>query len=119
MTGVLEEPVGHRDESRLRGPGLCKRRGIVDCEPVEDRVLADAREALDDMQIFARTAKHGLASKVGGVDNQRVAFPMAYRIADPEANVGREMSTAVQRNDPRVVDLFDKNHHILRGLDDL
>src|SRR5262245_48337243 len=71
---LVDEAVGRRPRV-LRAPRPGPRRRIVDRELVAQRVRASAREALDDVQVFARAAEAGLVAEVRGVDDQRVAFP--------------------------------------------
>ena len=55
---------------------------------------------------------------VGRVDDERVAFPVAAGIAEEAADRRRRVGTAVERDDPRLVDHLLKHHHV-RRLDNL
>ena len=44
---------------------------------IQKRLAIDASEALDHVQVFRGPAEPRLVREIGGVDNQRVAFPMA------------------------------------------
>src|SRR5215467_8075887 len=106
MTGVLVYFVRDRTESRLPGPSPGKRRGIVDREPVEDRLRANACEPLDHMQILSGSSESGLACKIGRVDNQRISLPMADRVPHPLPDIRWQVRAAVQWDDPWIVDLL-------------
>ena len=104
VAGVLvDRPVGLRHRIR-HGPRPRPRRRIVDREAIVERVGVDAREALDEVQILARSAEVRPVGEVRRVDDQRVALPAAARVAHPRAEARGEMRTAVERNDARVVD---------------
>src|SRR5271157_5055365 len=77
MTSILINRACCRQERVLHGPVPGKCSGIVDRDLVQDRIRVHPGEALDGVQVFARTPKAGLGGEVGGVDNQSVAFPMA------------------------------------------
>src|SRR5437867_5936945 len=50
----------------LAGPRFVPRRRVVNREPIEQRVRAGPREALDDVQVLARAAELRLVGEVGG-----------------------------------------------------
>src|SRR6185312_15940902 len=87
VAGILVQGTlgrGHRYFS-TPCPAPCVR--IVNRELIEDRVGAHAREALDDVQSRARSLERRLLGEIRRVDNQRVAFPPAARVASPTPNV--------------------------------
>jgi hypothetical protein len=94
------------------------RRRIVHREPIEQRVGVDASEALDDVQVLARTAEARLVGEVRRVDHERVAFPASDRVAHPLAHGCRQMR-GVHADDAGVVDHLGENHHVRRRLHDL
>ena len=55
--------------------------------------------------------------RIGGVDNERVAFPVAAQVALPLADA--DMRPAVQGNDAGVVDHFGQDPHVVRSLEHL
>src|SRR5713101_6595201 len=61
--------------------------------------------------------ERGLTQEVRGVNDQRLAFPMAPRVAHPLAQLA--VRTAIQRNDPRVVNHLVKDHDVLTCLEQL
>ena len=85
-----------------RDPGL----GIVDGKRVVDRILAGAREALDDVQplagenvlasVLRRAAEIRQRREVGRVDDERVAFEAADGVAGEPLDARRRMRPAVQ-----------------------
>src|ERR1700693_2197202 len=87
VTGVLVKVIRYRHESRLCCPGSCKRRRVVDREPVENRIRADAREPFDHVQVLTGSPEPGLAGEISRVYHQRVALPVANRISHPPADV--------------------------------
>ena len=54
-----------------------------------------ARPALDQVQVLARALEIGLRTEVRHVDDERVALPVAARVAVPLADVGRQMRASV------------------------
>src|SRR5438309_11526185 len=88
------------------GPWLGPRRWIFDCELVSHHVVGSAREAFDEMQLFAGSSKRGAIREIRGVDHQRITLPMSYRVPLPQADILRNVRTAVGGDDARgVVDL--------------
>ena len=97
---------------------------------VVDRVLVDAREALDDVQLLAlRNRSNTLGGHVGrdaalvvvagDVHDEGVAFPTTPGIAVPQAEARPEMRTPVERNDARFVDHLVDDRHVAGTLQDL
>src|SRR5439155_6220436 len=88
LAGVLHHlPVGSQGEGPralpLPGEGL----GVVDDHFVGDVTQVGPREALDEMQLIAvRMANRiqaGPPVEIDRVDDQRVALPVAHRVAEP------------------------------------
>ena len=103
---------------------------VLDPRLVVDPVGRRSREALDDLQRRAlrdpfhparrRAGRNPVpVAEVGGLDHQRVAFPAAARVALQQAHRRRQRRTAIQRDDPRVVDHLGVNHDVAGRLDDL
>src|SRR4030095_11414038 len=63
------------------GPWLHPRGRIIDRHLVVDRVGARPRETLREMQAIRRAHEVALRREVRRVDDERVAFPMAARVA--------------------------------------
>src|ERR1700722_19058056 len=82
-------------ELLLDRPGLGPHGRIFDRDLVGEALRPGAGPALDEMQVLARTEDVGLRAEVGHVDHQRVAVPVAARIAEPLADPGRQMGAAV------------------------
>src|SRR5262245_7051699 len=79
-------------------PGPRPHRRILDGRLVFKRVGAGARPALDQVQILARAAIVVLRAEIGHVDDERVAFPAPARVAEPLADVGRQMRAAIHHD---------------------
>ena len=111
---LVDQLVGLRHRDR-RAPFRRPRRGIVDRELVLQRVRIDAAEALDQVQVLRRAAEPGLLREVGGVHHERVAFPVADRIAGQRSDVRRRVRPPVQRDEAGAVDhLVEDQHGVLR-----
>src|SRR5579863_6864490 len=90
----------------LRGPWFIPCGGIFHRELVNEPVRRVAREALDEMQLFTGPPKSGQVGEIRGVHHQRIALPMAHRIALIQADTWRDMRTPVGGDNTRgVVDL--------------
>ena len=61
----------------------------------------------------------GLIGVIGGLDDQRVAFPVAARIAHVLADVGAHVRAAVERDHAALMDHFVAEHHVSGRLHDL
>src|ERR1700683_1886864 len=68
---------------------------VFDRDNVFERSWPGACPALDHMQILARPLIIGLRAEVCHVDDERIALPMAARVAIPLADVGRQMRASV------------------------
>src|SRR5262245_48460743 len=86
---LRHERVGPRVEDardRIHGPGLEQHVRVLNRRDPAQRV-ALAREALGDLELeaveVARLVQPALVRKANGLDHQRVALPMADRIALP------------------------------------
>ncbi len=106
-------------QGNLSGPGLRPCCRIADREPVVDRVRGDAGQSLDQAQAVRRPPEVGLAREVRRLDDQRVALPMATRVAVPLPDMVREWWASVQRDDSRGVDHLHQNYGVVRCLEDL
>ena len=112
--------LGHRDRCR---PRLREGRRIVDRDLVVHRTGTESREALDDATLLAGAIdSHVSLVDVGEIDrlnDERIAFPVAARVAQPLFDAGPDVRTPVHRNDPRVVNHLDENHDVAGHLQDL
>src|SRR5215813_14103528 len=79
-------------------PGPCPHRWVLDRRLVFKRVGPGPRPALNQMQVLARAAIVVLRAEIGHVDDERIALPAATRVAEPLADVGRQMRAAVHHN---------------------
>src|SRR5689334_12142557 len=70
------------------------------------------------MQVRGRSLELRLVGEIGGVDDQRVTFPMANGIAEPLANIRWRMR-AVDADNANVVDHLNENQYVIRSLHDL
>src|SRR5438132_11624479 len=118
MAGVLVElPLHLLDEYFSRPwPGPIPR--IFRGELVEKRVFLGARDAFNHVQVLG-SREGSQIREIGGVDYQRIAFPMADRVAQPLADVLGQMGTPIQGNEADVVDLLGFNGHVSGTLYDL
>jgi hypothetical protein len=76
MAGVLVDGFFRRPQWDHRGPRFSPRAGIIDSELPLQSIGASAREPFDDMQLLGRDVPEHAGSVVGGIDYQRIAFPM-------------------------------------------
>src|SRR5262245_38275942 len=76
-------------------PGTRPHGWICKCRDVFKRGWPGASPALDQVQVLARAAIVGFRTEVGHVDNERVALPMAARVAEPLTDVGRQVRASV------------------------
>ena len=70
------------DQFLFHSPGLRPGRRIFDCYGIFDGIGIDPRKALDEMQVFASVHEAEFRRKVSDVDDQRISFPTAARIAE-------------------------------------
>src|SRR5678816_4152526 len=80
MTGVLVHCFARSLHRNLSGPAFRKRLGIVDRELVQERFGIGTREAFDEMHVFAGPSESHFAAEIGGVDDERISFPMSTRV---------------------------------------
>src|SRR5258706_1984664 len=85
-------------EFLLDGPGPDPHGRIFDCDLVCEGHWPRARPTLNEMQVLARPKGIGFRTEVGHVNHQRVALPMAARVAEPLADVGRQVGAPVHDN---------------------
>src|SRR5690348_17658824 len=81
-------------ELLLDGPWTRPHGGIFDGHFVFEGLWPGAGPALDEVHVFARAEEIGFRTEVGHVDHQRVALPVASRIAEPLADIGRQVRAA-------------------------
>src|SRR5258708_16019203 len=82
-------------ELLLDGPRTRPHCRIFDSDDVFQRARGGPRPALDKMQVLARAPIIGLRTEVRHVDHERIALPVAARVAIPLADAGRQMRAAV------------------------
>jgi hypothetical protein len=110
VAGVLVEVVLRRHPRVLARPRAIPRRRIFDSEAVDERIRVRAPDALDDVELIARSVELRLGCEVRGIDDQCVAFPPADRVPHPVAD-GRRQMFAADTNHARVV------HHLIQDHD--
>src|SRR6266568_1685935 len=81
--------VALSSELLLDGPWSGPHGRVVDQDRVRKGLWPGARPALDQVQVLPRPERVGLGTEVGHVDYERIAFPMAARVAEPLTDVGR------------------------------
>ena len=94
---------------------------ILDRADVLDHVGIDASEPFDELHRLAvpDVADVGLVSQVRGLDDQRVAFPVASRVAEVLPNVVVRMWSAVELDDSGLVNHFVRDRESVRALRDV
>src|SRR6266849_5935367 len=117
VTRVLEERTFRLRHGNRCAPGLRPRRRVIGRELVLDRVVAGTGEALDQMKMLAGASEVCLVRKVDGIDDQRIARPVAARVAHPPPD--GSMRTPVHRDDARVMNHLVENHDVVGELDEL
>src|SRR5580658_4981197 len=85
-------------EFLLGSPWLRPHGRIFDRNLVCEGLRVGARPPLDQVQVLARPLKIGFRAEVGHVDHERVALPMTTRVAEPLADVGRQVGAPVHNN---------------------
>src|SRR5262249_62098448 len=95
------------------------RCGIFNRELVIQGVIGSAREPFHEMELFAGSAVSGQVREVGCVDNKRVAFPMTYRVALPQAHALWDVRSAVRGDHARRVVDFVNQRYVTWPLDNL
>src|SRR5262249_18696386 len=103
----------------FRGPRLLPGGGIFDRECVDQSIVRGARETFDEMQFFAGSSKWRAIREIRGVDHQRITLPMSYRVPSQEADVLRNMRTAIGGDNARQVIRLMKQTHVSRPLHNL
>src|SRR5262245_6013447 len=115
-------PVGPQRERPRVGPRLRERLRILDAYFPVDVAEIGPREALHEMELIAVRVADGVetrpAVEVDGVDDQRVAFPVADRIAEPRGDAVAVL-TAVDGDDVEPGILLEQKREVLVALHDL
>src|SRR6516164_11761969 len=105
VTRVLVKLALNLGDRHFSGPRLGPHPRILHRELVEDRLVIDAGEPFDDVQVLG--SLEGIQiGEIGGIDHQRVPFPMAHRIAHPLTDSTGRVPASVGGNEPSVVDLL-------------
>ena len=68
---------------------------VFDGDLVFEGLGPGARPALNEVQVLAGAEEIGFRTEVGDVDHKRVALPVAARIAEPLADIGRQVRAPV------------------------
>ena len=121
MARVLVELVVRLLRDRVAdGEGRRVHHWIVHANAVVDHLRIDAREALGDLQLLAvRPVRRADAvGEIRRLDDERVAFPVAARVAHVLPDVRADVRTAVERDDARVVDHLVADDDLVRCLHD-
>ncbi len=129
MAGIFENVVGAvalPREVQLEGRGQHHR--VLDQRFVTDRIRAGRGQPLDDSfliavgygaRVRADCAELHAGHEIGGLDDERIAFPMAARHARPVPQRLGRGAAPVERNDARLVDHLHADHDIAGRLEDL
>src|SRR5262249_41211703 len=120
MARVLVNRAGYLPEWNGRRPGSSPRMGVVNGKTIVDCVRVDAREALDHVKAAGGIPELNLVVEVRGLDDERVAFPVAAGIAAPHPDLLAHMGTrAVEGDKPGRVNHLIAHDHIARSLHDV
>src|SRR5688572_822911 len=112
VAGVLEDGVlVVAREPHAKGPRLHPGGRVVEGDRPFDRVLRRRPEPLDGLEPARRATERRFLEVVRAFDDERVAFPVAARVAHVRLHVPRERLAAVERDDARVV------HHLVADRD--
>ena len=108
----------------LRRPRARPDGRVVDGVLVHQVVAVHQGQPLDEHQVLAGAQERPadlvvLAVEVRRLDYQRVAVPVAARVAHPLAHLRRDVRPAVQRHDARVVVLLRQQDDVVRRLEHL
>ena len=117
MACVFEDTLSGGGEGDLKGPRLGERFRIFYRCSVTERVAGTGQQ-LGDVQRFSAAPEMLLGVKIGGIDDQCLAFPLADGIAKPLPDAGWGMGS-VRADDAGVVDHFAQEQEIVRGLNEL
>src|ERR1700730_4730897 len=117
-TRVLVEVSFTCTHRKRHGPRPHEGVRIVDGEPEVDRVLAHACEALDRVKGRAGAPVAGLVREVLALDNQRIAIPVATRLAEPLMDLRAELRASIQWDEPRLVNHLVRDRDVSRTLND-
>src|SRR5271155_1134338 len=118
VAGVLVDGPAPASKRILDHPSPGKRRRILHRCTVQKRVAVEGLETLHHVEILRRALEFQPRVEIGRIDHQRIAFPVADRIAQPLMNLWADMLPS----DPYNTDLMKipgQNHHEVRRLHDL
>src|SRR5579872_3490960 len=116
MAGVLVDLIRSALQGNHQAPWFGPSPRISNRDFVLQAFRTGACEALHHMKLFARSGHEAGGFVVGGIDDQRVALPMAARIPQPELDRGWQMRTSIEWNDADVVNHFGLEGHCVRRL---
>src|SRR5439155_22365715 len=106
VTGVLEDVLRAGGHGNLPAPASREGLRVSNSEIVEQRVLIRPPEARHEMHVLTRTTEGRLSGGVGGLDDERVSFPMATGMGYALPDVLRKMRRAVDRDAAGILDLL-------------
>ena len=119
MAGELVDRLVAPLQRHLHGPGLLPGGRIGERDAVRQRVRSGAGEPLHQVQAVGGAAEVALGGEVLRLDHQRVAVPVAARVAVPLPDLLRQVRPVVERYEPRVVERLVDEGQVGRRLDDL
>src|SRR5579871_994992 len=103
----------HRCPLSRPGARIVKRHFILDL------VRRGALKTLDQVKVFRHPKRIELRLKIRRIHHQRVALPPAARISRPAPDLVRKVRSSIHGNDPRLVNVFRKQKHVIPRLYDL
>src|SRR5437764_6705150 len=119
MTSVFENWSGGFCPYNLGAPRFGPGGGVIHRVVVNQSVIRATRESFDHMQILARPMEWVPAIEIRRVDHERVAFPVAARVAEPEFHAFGRMRAVVGWNNTYVVNHFLHDCDVSGTLHDL
>ena len=119
VAGVLPLLAVERLHRHLEGPRAFPSLRVVDGRLVEQRPGVDAGQPLGQAHAAGSGAPLPPGVEVRRLDDERVALPVAARLARPLEQVRRQRRTAVERDDARGVHHLRHDRDVVRGLEHL
>ena len=119
MAGVLEHRLVAQHQGDPHRPGPGPHRRVGDGDLVVEGSGTRPGQPLDEVEAVGRPAEVGGRREVGRFDHQRVALPVAARVAVQLPHGPGQVRLPGQGDDPRVVNHLVHEDEVVRVLEDL